>query len=50
MEPLFEFLKREFDISLCVWHNIPMTPQDESVKNITSVLASMDPIVLNSVF
>jgi len=49
-QPLFDFLKEEFEISLKVWHNIAIEPQDKSVKNITPFLAKLDPFALNSIF
>lgn len=49
-KPLFDFLKNEFQISLKVWHNIAIEPQDKSVKKISPVLAKLDPVALNSVF
>ena len=49
-DPVFEFMKRRFDITLKIWHAIPLELQDKSVKNISPVLAELDPMVLNSLY
>ena len=43
-------MKKRFNITLKVWHAIPIEPQDKSVKNINSIIADLDPIVLNSLY
>ena len=43
-------MKRQFEINLKVWYNIPLESQDKSVANIVPVLQAMDPYTLNSVF
>lgn len=50
-DPIFDFLKARFEISLNVWTAIRSNDdhQDESVKNILPVLDKLDPWVINSI-
>lgn len=50
MQPIREFMKSEFNISLKIWHNFQEDQQDKSVANIVPVIESLDPFALNSVF
>jgi hypothetical protein len=50
MQPLRDFMRREFGVQLKVWYNIPVEEQHPSVDNIISVVEKFDPWVLNSVF
>ena len=47
-QPVHDFLKERFDISLKIWYTIYMDPQDISVKKIEPSLDNLDPIPLNS--
>jgi len=49
-QPVHDFLKERFDISLKIWYTIYMDPQDISVKKIEPILDSVDPIALNSLY
>ena len=49
-DPVHDFLKQRFDITLKIWYTIYMDPQDISVKKIEPVLDSLDPIPLNSIY
>ena len=49
-QQVHDFVKKRFNISLKIWHNIPIEPQDKSIANINPILAELDPIVLNSIF
>jgi hypothetical protein len=47
---LFDFLREKFSINLKIWYNIPLEPQHKSVKNISPILARLDPLSLFSVY
>ena len=49
-QPVHDFLKQRFDITLKIWHTIFLDPQDKSVKNIQPILDAMDPIPLNALY
>lgn len=49
-QPVHDFLRTRFDITLKIWHTIYMDPQDKSVEKIQPVLDTLDPIPLNSVY
>ena len=48
-DPLFDFLKKNYDINLKIWYNIELGRQDESVKHIDSVLDKIDPWTMMTV-
>lgn len=49
-DPVHEFIKEKFDITLKIWTTIFNDTQDKSVKNIEPILDTMDPIPLNSLY
>jgi hypothetical protein len=49
-DPLFDFLRSEFDINLNVQYDMGFFEQDKSISKIVPILEALDPLVIYSVY
>lgn len=49
-DPLFDFLKDQYGISLKIQYDLGFFEQDKSISKITPVLEKLDPLVIYSVY
>ena len=49
-QKIFDILEKEFGITLKIFHNIQMEPQDKSIQKLKPLLEGLDPFVLCSLY
>lgn len=49
-DPLFDFLRNEFDINLNIQYDMGFFEQDKSISKIVPILEALDPLVIYSIY